>query len=491
MSGSPIRTIAAFLAAGSLALAQVAVDTNFAYRIVNKNSGLALSIEGDSTAAGAPVMQAEDGAASGYWLLMPAGEGQYKILNTLSRELLGITNASIAPATPAVQWADNGTADHLWQITDAGGGYVKLSSVNSGLVLGIGGSSQAPGAVVVQLADDGEATELWQLDAAGGAYPPPVHVLGDIGVHDPSMVKTGDGTYYLFGTHDGILMSSSPDRVHFTSAGQAFASIPGWTVAYSPARDLWAPDISWHVGQYWLYYAASGFGGNVSAIGLATSATAAPGSFIDEGMVIASDTASPYNAIDPGLIVDSSGNWWLVFGSWWDGINLIQLDPSTGKQAAWNRTMYLLAQRPADPAIEGSYIYRHDNYYYLFASFDQCCNGINSTYHIAVGRSGSVTGPYYDRGGIAMTLGGGTIILSSHGQFVGPGGQVMMHDNDGDLLIYHYYDADSNGSPMLGISLVGWDFGGWPYPCESGRSRPTRGSAACAPLREKAPPVDR
>ncbi len=279
------------------------------------------------------------------------------------------------------------------------------------------------------------------------------------------MIKTLDGTYYLFGTHNGLLMSKSTDRVNFTSVGQAFTSIPAWTSTYSSSHDLWAPDVSYHDGKYWMYYAASSFGSQVSAIGVATSADASPGSWTDQGIVISSSANSPYNAIDPGLIVDASGNCWLSFGSWSDGINMIQLDPATGKQLSSNTSVYLLAQRPADAAIEGSYIYQHDNYYYLFASFDTCCAGVASTYHIAVGRSTSVTGPYADKGGLNMTLGGGTILLGTHGRFIGPGGQVVMRDADGDLLVYHYYDGYTNGTPTLGINRITWNSDGWPSLC--------------------------
>jgi arabinan endo-1,5-alpha-L-arabinosidase len=87
---------------------------------------------------------------------------------------------------------------------------------------------------------------------------------------------------------------------------------------------------------------------------------------------------------------------------------------------------------------------------------------VNSTYRIMVGRSTSPTGPYTDESGTAMTSGGGTQILATHGNVIGPGGQSVMHDTDGDLLVYHYYAATMNGTPELGINLLGWTSGGWP-----------------------------
>ena len=78
-----------------------------------------------------------------------------------------------------------------------------------------------------------------------------------------------------------------------------------------------------------------------------------------------------------------------------------------------------------------------------------------------VGRSASITGPYVDRAGVAMTSGGGTEILASHGSFHGPGHQAVITDVDGDILVYHYY-ADS-GASFLGINRLGWDSAGWPF----------------------------
>src|SRR5713101_4440718 len=63
------------------------------------------------------------------------------------------------------------------------------------------------------------------------------------------------------------------------------------------------------------------------------------------------------------------------------------------------------------------------------------------------------TGPYVDESGTPMTAGGGTQILASHGHVIGPGGQSVMHDAGGDLLVYHYYAANANGTPEPGITL--------------------------------------
>jgi len=297
------------------------------------------------------------------------------------------------------------------------------------------------------------------------AYPAPGYVTGDIVVHDPTMVRRPDGRYFVFSTNDGIQIRTSTDRIHFSFAGRVFPNGVSWAAPYAPnTRELWAPDISYHNGQYWLYYSASTFGSNVSAIGLATSPTAEPGTWTDRGMVYSSSRSSDYNAIDPNLFVDpATGRWWLTFGSFWTGIKMIEIDPATGKQAPWNTTRYSLAQRPSSTAIEAPYIVYRNGYYYLFVSFDYCCRGSSSTYRVMVGRSTSVTGPYYDRAGVPMMNGGGTEILASQGNVRGPGHPAVMVDTDQTLLIYHWYDASDGGTPKLGINFLSWDSAGWPY----------------------------
>ncbi|MFI5916910.1 arabinan endo-1,5-alpha-L-arabinosidase [Dactylosporangium sp. NPDC051541] len=242
--------------------------------------------------------------------------------------------------------------------------------------------------------------------------------------------------------------------------GAAFPNGASWTTSYTGgSNSLWAPDLSYHNGQYYMYYAASSFGSRNSAIFLATSPSGASGSWTNQGLIISTTSSSSYNAIDPNLIVDASGGWWLTFGSFWTGIKMIKLDPATGKRA--DSSVLGLAQRTNPTAIEAPYIFKHGDYYYLWVSFDLCCQGASSTYRIMVGRSTSVTGPYVDRNGTAMTAGGGTQVLTGHGSIHGPGHEALLADTDGEYLIYHYY-AD-NGASLLGINHLAYDGAGWPY----------------------------
>lgn len=301
--------------------------------------------------------------------------------------------------------------------------------------------------------------------APASAYPNPGSVVGDTAVHDPSMViRENDEPkrWALYSTHDRIHYSPLL-RFAFVGAGVSHPNRPLWWTDW--ASTPWAPDVSFHNGRYWMYYALSTYGSQRSAIALSTSPSGDPGSWTDHGIVFTSSPGDPYNAIDPNLVVDGAGRWWLTFGSFWGGIYQVELNPSTGMLKSGAPFANVAARPAAGDQIEAPFVYRHGGQYYLFVSWGLCCKGANSTYEVRVGRSSSPNGPFLDRGGVDMRSGGGTLVLEGHGDIRGPGGQSVAYDSwdDKDLLVYHYYDARLAGQSFLGINYLGWDSGGWPY----------------------------
>jgi beta-xylosidase len=254
--------------------------------------------------------------------------------------------------------------------------------------------------------------------------------------------------------------------------------------------NYWAPDISFHNGQYFLYYAASSFGSNHSGIGLATNKTLDPASpnfkWTDQGKVIESQYADFYNCIDPNALWDSDGTGWLVFGSfYWNqgggrsgqpanpgaaskgGIMIVPLDPATGKLQP-NATPKTIASRAyPERAIEGAFLMKEAGHYFLFVSWDRCCAGVQSTYRIMIGRADNVTGPYLDKEGKDLALGGGSQVLAGDGdRIIGPGHEgLLKEDLPGGghrwLLLYHFYDGHQNGVSKLQVRPVTFDTG-WP-----------------------------
>ncbi|EJL35056.1 arabinan endo-1,5-alpha-L-arabinosidase [Novosphingobium sp. AP12] len=297
-------------------------------------------------------------------------------------------------------------------------------------------------------------------------------LTGDLTVHDPVIIREGD-TYYVLSTVGKYIgIRTSKDLKTWTDGGAVFAEIPAWAKEAVPGTEgIWAPDISYVNGEYRLYYSVSTFGSNRSAIGLATSPTlGAKAKWKDQGLVVMSMKEDDFNAIDPNFVVDAQGRQWLSLGSFWSGIKLFPLDPKTGKPAPGTEP-YSIARRPAPaggPApIEAPFIIPHGGWYYLLASYDYCCKGVNSTYYTVVGRSKKVTGPYLGKDGSDMMQGGGSIFLRADLQeqqrFRGPGHAGAFTDKDGTTyVVYHAYDKQDKGAPKLRIAPVRWDADGWP-----------------------------
>lgn len=305
-------------------------------------------------------------------------------------------------------------------------------------------------------------------------------VLGDYWAHDPStMIKDGN-RYYVFRTSPGIMGKYSTDLRNWTYSGQVFPGgvPPTWVTnavpSFTAADSFWAPDIAYFNGRYNLYYSVSSWGTIDSAIGLVTSPSLQSPTWTDQGKVVQSDAVgntqpetdlTSYNCIDPSILVDSNGTVWMSFGSYSDGILVMQLDPATGKRITPNSPIIKVANNGASffsNTTEGSCLYQRGGYYYLFLNFGGCCSGIDSTYNIRVGRSTSVTGPFLDKSGGNMLNGGGTMLLESTGRFIGPGHAAIMNDNGTNWFTYHYYDGNDNGNAKLGLNRLYWTADNWP-----------------------------
>jgi arabinan endo-1,5-alpha-L-arabinosidase len=248
---------------------------------------------------------------------------------------------------------------------------------------------------------------------------------------------------------------------------------------------IWAPDITFHNGQYYLYYSVSAFGKNTSAIGVATNktldSTSADFKWTDHGRVIQSYPGkTAWNAIDPNIIKDEKGTAYMTFGSFWDGLKLVKLSKDLLHVAEPVETIRTIASRkkelsdsnppavgnnPVDAggnAIEAPFVFKKGKWFYFFASIDYCCKGEQSTYKMIVGRSTNVTGPYKDREGADLSHGGGTIVLQGNKEWHGVGHNSVYTFDGKDYIVYHGYDAADKGRSKLNIQELRWDEKGWP-----------------------------
>lgn len=338
--------------------------------------------------------------------------------------------------------------------------------LRSGMVLGAGVALSRSGLSRLRAQD---ATP----EAAAGETSIGLPLTGALrSVHDPVIIK-GDDAYYVFCSGNGVPWRRSENLIDWeiNFPPKVFGGTPKWALEVVPnALNVWAPDISYFNGKYHLYYSVSTTGSQRSVIGLATN-----GSLVfrgenyrweDQGLVIESTPANNYNCIDPNVVVDADGVPWLVFGSYWSGIKMRRLDAETGKLSSEDETLYALATRTENNgSVEAPFMILKDGTYYLFVSFDQCCQGANSTYRVMVGRSESVTGPFIDRDGVPMLEGGGTQVTFPTDRWRGPGHNGILQEDGEEYIIYHAYDtARGQDTPTMHIDKLVWDADGWPLP---------------------------
>jgi beta-xylosidase len=208
----------------------------------------------------------------------------------------------------------------------------------------------------------------------------------------------------------------------------------------------------------------------------------------DEGCIVTSRGGRDnWNAIDPNFVIDGKDNPWLVWGSFWDGIQIVRLDKTM--HVAMGEKPKTIARRfnldskasknalpinpnpPKNPtsdfagpnAIEAPFIFKHAGYYYLFVSWDYCCQGSKSNYRVAVGRSKTIDGPYLDRNGIDMRYGGGNIFIEGDKKNFEAAGHCAVYNMDGeDIFICHGYSIAHEGASILIQRPISWTADGWP-----------------------------
>lgn len=274
--------------------------------------------------------------------------------------------------------------------------------------------------------------------------------IGEPFIHDPSTIQESNGKYFTFGTGGGGLISD--DGWSWHSGGVR----PGGGAA---------PDAIKIGDRYLVAYGATGGGlggGHRGIIYTMWNKTLDPKSpdfkYSDPVMVAWSDNDEDCDAIDPGLMLDpNTGRLWMSYGTYYGFIRLVELDPKTGRRVQGNKAL--------DIAIdcEASDLMYNDGWYYLLGTHGTCCDGVNSTYNIVVGRSRQVTGPYLDNCGREMLKGGGKMLIAAGGRKTGPGhfGRMII-DKDVEKMSYHYEaDYDRSGYSVLDIRPLLWH-NGWP-----------------------------
>lgn len=276
---------------------------------------------------------------------------------------------------------------------------------------------------------------------------------GEFRIHDPSTLVQCDGKFYTYGTGGTCLVSEDGWR---------------WSRGATPPRRGMAPDIM-QVGDRYLMYVARNVGAQPRAdINLIWTKSLDPqspeGKWEEAGVVVSSDGVEDCNAIDPGLFRDPvDGRLWMVYGSYFGFIRLVELDARTGLRTDPHAA-------PVNLAIncEAAILIREDGWYYLLATHGSCCRGADSGYNIRVGRSREVTGPYLDHEGVEMLRGGGKLFAASGGRVIGPGhfGRIPLGVGVEKFSCHYEADLDQGGASVLDIRPLLWREG-WPVAGEN------------------------
>lgn len=285
---------------------------------------------------------------------------------------------------------------------------------------------------------------------------------------DPTVIQGNDGFYYLYATEDirNLPIHKSKDLVNWELVGTAFTDSTRPT--FEPKGNLWAPDINKIGDQYVLYYSMSVWGGEwTCGIGVAIADNPA-GPFVDKGMLFRSNTINVQNSIDP-FYIEEDGRKYMFWGSF-RGIYVIELsDDGLSVKEGAEKTQI------AGTAYEGTYIHRHGDYFFFFASVGSCCDGINSTYTTVVARSKDLFGPYVDKEGNPMIDNHHEILIQKNERFVGTGhnAEIISDKTGQDWILYHAIDVNNPNGRVLLLDNIQW-VDGWPVVKNSSPSNSSK-----------------
>ncbi|HVU30264.1 MAG TPA: glycoside hydrolase family 43 protein [Sphingomicrobium sp.] len=318
-----------------------------------------------------------------------------------------------------------------------------------------------------------------------------VNPILDSDFPDPAVILAPDGYYYAYATQTlrdegwiNIQVARSSDLINWEHLGDALPEKPSWA---SSTQDFWAPSVIYDGETYFLYYSATPDACHHHerghALAVATASTPA-GPFVDMGMPLLLGAGFEY--IDPHAFDDpATGKHLLYWGSGFQPIKVQELGPDRMSFAPGSAPVDLIWPNGEDGSfprlVEAAWVIRHDGFYYLFYSGDNCC-GPDADYGVMVARSDQATGPFEtleEAKGVPHSL-----ILFKSERWLAPGHNCIAIDEAGDhWIIYHAIDVDRprqkqedeiNSRRILLIDRIEWHEG-WPWvgtPSEGPRPAP-------------------
>ena len=135
------------------------------YKLQNRNSGLYMDVNNNSTEnnANVVVFADEQGDPSQFWQLTEVGEGIYSIKNYRSGKVLDIMDNSTDNGAVVQQYDDYSAANQQFILLDAADGYYYLAASHCGKVVEVPSSSLEWGEWCKLYDNNGSATQQWKL----------------------------------------------------------------------------------------------------------------------------------------------------------------------------------------------------------------------------------------------------------------------------------------------------------------------------------------
>ncbi|MBV8688007.1 MAG: family 43 glycosylhydrolase [Alphaproteobacteria bacterium] len=306
---------------------------------------------------------------------------------------------------------------------------------------------------------------------------PPVPAI-DADFPDPAVLKARDGFYYVYATQGeregrmvNIQVARSRDLARWETLADALPVKPSWA---SRTQDFWAPHPVEAAGRYYLYYSAKPDAALADAergLCLAVATADRPeGPFTDSGRPL--QCGPGFVNIDPMAYDDpATGRRLLYWGSGFGPIKVRALAPDRLSFAPGSVAADLVApgEAPYQRLVEGAWVVRRADWYYLFFSGDNCC-GKDAHYAVMVARSRRATGPFQTLA--AATGAPSSAILEANARWIAPGHNSVVTDARGrDWLVYHAVDSrrprskpgdGANSRRVMLLGRIAWR-NGWPH----------------------------
>ncbi len=284
---------------------------------------------------------------------------------------------------------------------------------------------------------------------------------------DPSVIRVGD-EYWATATSSEwaplFPLLRSRDLVTWEHVGNVFERRPEWAVG-----NFWAPEIAEHKGKFFIYYTARKRGGPLS-VAVATADKPA-GPWTDHGPLVSQDAGS----IDAVPVTDIDGSRWLIWKEDGNSRRLptplwIQKLSDDGTKLVGTMKEVFRNDAPWEgQLVEGPFVKRHGEYFYLFYSVAGCC-GRDCNYALGVARAKLLAGPWEKFSG--------NPILAGNDAWKCPGHGSIVTDKTGrDFLLYHAYDPKAFiyvGRQGVLDEII-WSANGWPS-INAGRGPGTGGA---------------